>query len=222
MISESLFRKIIREFVEEVLSEDYPSNFNFEEFNAIKSYNGKLKYANERLKKLGSGSARVVYKVDDEKVLKIAKNKKGIAQNSVEAEGYLQTYEIVAKVFETNYDDFWIEMEWAKKVTPTRFRDIVGIDIKKLWSFLFYEKSNRIQTANLTPEEIKKIDENEFVQNLMSLINDYDMVYPGDFGKLSSYGEVMREGKPTIVLVDFGLTRSVYYDYYDRRQKGRF
>ena len=76
--------------------------------------------------------------------------------------------------------------------------------------------------ANLTPEEIKKIDENEFVQNLMSLINDYDMVYPGDFGKLSSYGEVMREGKPTIVLVDFGLTRSVYYDYYDRRQKGRF
>lgn len=215
-------RQTIREFVEEFLSEDYPSNFNFEEFNSIKSYNGKLKYANERLQKLGSGSARVVYKVDDEKVLKIAKNKKGIAQNSVEAEGYLQNYEIVAKVFETDYDDFWIEMEWAKKVTPTRFREITGIDIKKLWNFLFYDKSNRNQTMSLTPEEIEKIDENEFVQNLMSLIHDYDMIYPGDFGRLSSYGEVMRDGKPTIVLVDFGLTSSVYYDYYDRRQKGRF
>jgi len=155
-------RKIIREFVDEFLSEEYPSSFSFEEFNAIKSYNGKLKYANERLQKLGSGSARVVYKVDEEKVIKIAKNKKGIAQNSVEAEEYLQNYDIVAKVFETDNDDFWIEMEWAKKVTPTRFKQITGIDIKKLWSYLFYDKSKGTQKMGLTEEEIEKIIDNNF------------------------------------------------------------
>jgi len=215
-------RNIIREFVEEFLSEEYPSSFSFEEFNAIKSYNGKLKYANERLQKLGSGSARVVYKVDGEKVIKIAKNKKGIAQNSVEAEGYLQNYDIVAKVFETDYDDFWIEMEWAKKVTPTRFKQITGIDIKKLWSYLFYENSKGAQKMGLTEEEIEKIIDNDFVNSLMHLIHNYNMIYPGDFGRLSSYGEVIRGGEPTIVLVDFGLTSSVFYDYYDRRQKSRF
>jgi mRNA-degrading endonuclease RelE of RelBE toxin-antitoxin system len=215
-------RKIIREFVEEFLSEEYPSSFSFEEFNAIKSYNGKLKYANERLQKLGSGSARVVYKVDNEKVIKIAKNKKGIAQNSVEAEGYLQNYDIVAKVFETDYDDFWIEMEWAKKVTPTRFKQITGVEIKKLWDYLFYDKSNGNQKMGLTDEEIEKIRDNEFVNSLFELIHDYNMIYPGDFGRLSSYGEVMRDGEPKIVLVDFGLTSTVFYDYYDTRQKSRF
>ena len=216
------FRQIIREFVEEVLSEDYPSNFNFEEFNSIKSYNGKLKYANERLQKLGSGSARVVYKVDDEKVLKIAKNKKGIAQNSVEAEGWLQNYGIVAKIFESDNDDFWIEMEWAKKITPKRFKEITGVDIKKLWSYLFYDKSNYTQKMGLTQEEIDYMNENEFVGDLMSFIHDRGMVYPGDFGRISTYGEVMREGSPSIVLIDFGLSSSVYYDYYDKRQKARF
>jgi len=34
--------------------EAYPEMFSFEEFNSIKSYNGKLKYANERLKKISS------------------------------------------------------------------------------------------------------------------------------------------------------------------------
>lgn len=212
-------RKLIREFVDEFLSEEYPSSFSFGDFNAIESYNGKLKYANERLQKLGSGSARVVYKVDDEKVLKIAKNKKGIAQNSVESEGYLQNYDIVARVFEVSNDDFWIEMEWAKKVTPTRFKQITGIDIKKLWSYLFYIKSNNTQPMELSEKEIEEIEENEFVIDLQDLIFDYNMLSPGDFGRLSSYGEVKRNGEEKIVLVDFGITNRVYYDYYDKRTK---
>ena len=57
------------------IKEAYPESFSFEEFNNIRSYNGKLKYANQRLKKISSGSSRVVYQVDNERVLKIAKNK---------------------------------------------------------------------------------------------------------------------------------------------------
>lgn len=205
---------LIKEFVEEILQEDYPQDFNFETLDNIKSYAGKLKYAHERLQRIGSGSARVVYKVDEEKVLKIAKNKKGLAQNSVEAEGYLQNYDIVAKVFETDRDDFWIEMEYAKKLTPTRFREITGIDLKKLWGFLWYKKENRITMSGITKEEIDEYEENEFIMNLMQLVFDYQMPIPGDLSRISSYGEVKRDGKPAVVLVDFGLTQSVWYDYY--------
>jgi hypothetical protein len=53
--------------------------------------------------------------IDNQKVIKIAKNKKGLAQNSVEAEAYIQNYDIVARVFDTDRNDFWVEMELAKK-----------------------------------------------------------------------------------------------------------
>ena len=47
----------------------YPTSFNFVEFNNIGSFAGKKRYRDERLQKLSSGSARIIYKVDEEKVL---------------------------------------------------------------------------------------------------------------------------------------------------------
>jgi hypothetical protein len=204
---------LIKEILDEVLNEDYPADFNFETFESIKSYSGKLDYAKQRLKRIGSGSARVVFQVDNDKVLKIAKNKKGLAQNSVESEYYLQNYDIIARVFDTDNDDFWLEMEYARKLTPTRFKEITGIDIKKLWHFLWYKKEGE-KASGISDEEIELYEENEFIINLMELVFDYQMPIPGDLSRISSYGEVKRDGKPAVVLVDFGLTQSVWYNYY--------
>lgn len=62
----------------------YPAAFSFDTMLSIRSYAGRLKYIASILPKLGSGSSRTVYPVDDEKVLKVARNDKGIAQNEVE------------------------------------------------------------------------------------------------------------------------------------------
>ena len=43
---------------------------------------------------------------------------------------------------------------------------------------------------------------------------DYDFPDIGDMTRLSTYGEVIRDKKPKIVLVDFGLTKTVFDDYY--------
>jgi hypothetical protein len=204
---------LIKEILDEVLNEDYPADFNFETFESIKSYSGKLDYAKQRLKRIGSGSARVVFQVDNDKVLKIAKNKKGLAQNSVESEYYLQNYDIIARVFDTDNDDFWLEMEYARKLTPTRFKEITEIDIKKLWHFLWYKKEGK-KTSGISDEEIELYEENEFIINLMELVFDYQMPIPADLSRISSYGEVKRDGKSAVVLVDFGLTQSVWYQYY--------
>ena len=40
------------------------------------------------------------------------------------------------------------------------------------------------------------------------------MPIPADLSRISSYGEVKRDGKSAVVLVDFGLTQSVWYQYY--------
>ena len=99
-------RKLIREFIQESeLMEDYPSSFDMGTFKSLKSHAGRNRYAQEHLQRLSSGSSRIVYKIDDEKVLKLAKNDKGIAQNEVEIEygQYPDIDDVVAKIFD--YDD---------------------------------------------------------------------------------------------------------------------
>lgn len=205
-------RKKVRQLVEEILGEEYPESFSFSKLEGIRSYAGKMRYAESHLEKLASGSARVVYKVDETKVLKIAKNKKGLAQNSVEAQGYLQNYDIVAQVFETDNDDYWIEMEFARKATKNDFKRITGVSIEELSKYLLLLRLAR-QGYRVSPQMQEKMDNSEFVQDLMHFVNDNDM-QTGDMGRPSTWGKVIRDGEERIVLVDYGLTNSVYKDYY--------
>lgn len=203
--------------------EDYPATWNLEEFKKINSFAGKLRYAREHLQIIASGSGRSVFKIDDQKVLKVAKNVKGLAQNAVEAEKYLQQYDIVAKVFDVdehylkNIGPFYVEMELAKKMTRSRFKAITGVSIDDLDWYLRekrWEEIRRNRYISTLPQKLRDtLDNNEFVMDLMSISSDYDMS-TGDMGRLSTYGEVVRGGKPTVVMVDFGLTNNVYNDYY--------
>jgi hypothetical protein len=201
----------------------YPASFNIQEFNDIQSYSKKVKYAADHLKKIGSGSSRVVFLVDDEKVLKIAKNVKGLGQNRTEADWSMQQYGIVAKIFNIGEDHkdigpMWLEMELAKKVSPKRFKEVTGIALQDVQFYLTYLNSvnnpSRYRTPTIDDQLKETVQENEWMQDLESLILNYDMTYPGDFGRISTYGEVVRDGVPTIVLVDFGLSSNVYYEYY--------
>lgn len=58
----------------------YPETFNMEEFKSISRFASRIKYCETHLQRISSGSGRIVYKIDDEKVLKLAKNPKGVAQ----------------------------------------------------------------------------------------------------------------------------------------------
>jgi hypothetical protein len=62
------------------------------------------------------------------------------------------------------------------------------------------------------------MENNEFIIDLTSLDADYDFS-TGDQGRLSTYGEVIRDGKPKIVIVDAGLTQGVYNDFYKVNMK---
>ena len=192
--------------IKEIMQVDemaYPTDFKFEEYGNIKSFAGKIKYAQERLLgKVGAGSGRAVFRVDDEKVLKVALNAKGVAQNASEAEGYKQNYEIVAKVFDADQDDALVEMELAKKVNPNRFKQLTGVSLEEVVTWLGYITGKVLYRPHQTvPNDLS---ENEFAEDLRTFAADYDYPVPGDFGRINSYGEVLRNGQPRIVLVDFG------------------
>jgi len=215
-------RTLIREFVQEVeLLEDYPASFDMEVFKSLKSHAGRNRYAQEHLQRLSSGSSRIVYKIDEEKVLKLAKNDKGVAQNEVEIEygQYNDIKDIVAKIFD--YDEqnnLWVEMELARKVKASDFKNIVGYnfeDIKTAIHNVGVDSGNlrRVAKYEMSQELADDMWENEFMYELFGFIGNY-AVPVGDLMRLSSYGIVKRDGQDTIVLIDYGLTHEVYSSYY--------
>lgn len=217
-------RVLIRECLDEMFCEGkdfvidemaYPISFNFDEFKNIKSFAGKQKYAKERLLgKVGAGSSRAVFKVDDEKVIKIAINDKGISQNSAEAEGCKQNYDVLARVFDVDQDDMWVEMELAKKITPKRFKELTGTSPEEVATWLATQRGMKMWGPDID------LSENEFAIELEDFVGAYQYPVPGDFGRISTYGEVLRDGKPTVVVIDFGFDENTK-DIYNQRKKQR-
>lgn len=216
-------KSFIKTLLREVLvGEDYPTSWSIEEFKNLKSFNTRVKYCNEHLTRLSSGSSRIVYKIDDEKVLKLAKNQKGIAQNEVEIEygQYSDIEDVVAKIFD--YDEvnsLWVEMELARKVKASDFKRIVGYnfgDIQKAIHNYGVDSGNVRGSFkyNLDETLLEDMWENEFMYELFSYIGNYG-VPTGDLTKLNSYGLVKRGGDDRIVLIDYGLTHDVYGSYYN-------
>lgn len=201
-----------------------------------RSFAGRVRTARAMLgKPIGAGSGRVVFDLGDGTVLKIAKNPKGVSQNGMETDGFVQqSYsDIVAPVIDSDSDDLWLVMAKAKKVGTKRFEQLIGIPSRKtsygsklsahylllaalrmLWDreHLLPGQTARMQSS-LTEGNTEQILSIPFVEQLVSLMRDMDMP-PGDFGRLSTYGEL--NGR--LVLVDYGLSSGVWAEHYSRNR----
>ena len=206
--------------------DEFKQNF-LPEFLNINSYAGRMRYANQNLDRIGSGTGRIVYSIDEEKVLKLAKNAKGVAQNEAEAGAgyYRDTQSIVTEVFDNSDDFTWLISEKAKKVTEKRIKEVTGIpSLNDLYYFLrnFKEVNNgRGQAFGQEKEMEEFFWENEFASDLVNFVANYNQS-AGDMGRPSSYGEVLRDGQPTIVLTDYGLNDEVYDTHYNPQRKQKY
>ena len=215
-----LIKKLLRE---QLMDEDYPSSFDMEHFKSLRKYAERVRYCDEHLKKISSGSARIVYMIDNEKVLKLAKNEKGVAQCEVEIQWGNDYYfgGILAKTLDSHPDGLWVEMELARKVKKNDFKTLADFNFDDLDTYL---RNTEQEMKGKKPifgidQNVKEVmQENEFVIQLVDLMNAMDAP-AGDMTRLNSYGIVKRDGHDTIVLIDFGLTNDVYSDYYDRTKK---
>lgn len=213
-------QKLILEELEAYLvAEDFPPSFNKEVFYGLRSFAERIRYCTQHLPKIAAGSGRIVFKIDDKSVLKLAKNSKGVAQNYQEASiGENNSYfeSIVTKVYKSDQHDQWLESELATKLKPTRFRELTGVDIRDLFYYLRNQESQNNGGKQIFSQEQDKVNllsENEFVGQVVELMLNYQ-VKAGDLGRLSSYGEVNRNGQPSVVVTDYGLTDEVWTDHY--------
>jgi hypothetical protein len=200
--------------------------WDLEHFKQLPSFRARVEYATKQLgSKLGAGSARVVFPVKDDSsgdggisVLKLAKNKKGLAQNEVEAEisdlssGYSEIIAMVKAYDQENY--FWLEVERADKITKADFRKLTGFDFDTFGSVLINEISKR-PTMSVDPGLAREIYDSPLLEKMVSFIRDFGQ-QPGDLDRLSSWGKVTRNGRQFAVLVDYGLSREVFQQHYKK------
>lgn len=212
--------KTIREFLieETELKESYPSSWNIEEFKRLKTFNARIQYCQQHLRRISSGTSRIVYMVDNTKVLKLAKNTKGIAQNQVEIDlsnDYLWD-QVVAEIYDYDENGLWLEMALAKKVTENVFKNIVGISFQDYCQALTYhfgQNNHNKKFPVSKPDNMDDMWSNDFALSMLTIMTDYDLPL-GDLCKLNSYGVVGEGGNQRIVMIDYGLTNDVYSSYY--------
>ena len=206
----------------------YDEFLNFlDQFEEIQSFRQKIAFADQNLQKIGTGSGRIVYDIDGTKVFKLAKNAKGVAQNDAEINigTYEDTHYIVTKVLESDNNGNWIVSEKAKKVNEARIKQLTGIpSLNDLFYFLRNHENNIKGGRNifgLDTDIEKLLNDNEFVTDLQDIMSNYS-ISAGDLGRASTYGEVLRDGQPTIVLADYGLTEDVYNSHYSPQRKKQY
>lgn len=171
-----------------------------------------------RLKLIGRGSGRIVLAVDDESVLKLARNRPGQEQNLFEDGFYSeQQNPVLNQVLDCASDGCWIRSRRAKrfddrfwlqlsdqiKLSPTQIGDSIG----RLFSL------EGIKPSNLTETAYSRFLVTDFGQNLHRLLaTELDCDDLCEFGS-EQYG--MIDYKP--VIVDYGLSKEIgkkyYYDY---------
>lgn len=212
-------RNILREEIEKI-EEDYPEHFDMELFKDLSSFKKRVHYAQENLPRISSGSGRIVYKIDEKKVLKLARNKKGVAQNETEVNYYNDPVirDIFAHIYSYDDDFRWVEMELVKKMNPKDFERIVGFKFNDYSDFIQNQylkaiKGHKSDMFHIDEEKKEILEENEFVGDIIDFIVNFQ-VPAADLGRTSSYGIVERNDEEKVVLIDYGLSNDVYECYY--------
>ena len=222
-LKESIFRIKTLMKLSEVVDH---SAFNISSLKELKSFKQRLDYCAGHLQRLGSGSSRIVFKIDDGTVLKLAKNRKGVSQNNTESDYTIQSHYggVIAKIKNYCDDDLWIVCELARKVKKEDFKNLAGVSYEIFDEYMNMRIMEDIRKSrtyeighSLTPEQIEFCNNNEFICEILDLMANYSLA-GGDLTRLSSYGVVNRDGDNTLVLVDYGATDAILQNMYMREE----
>ena len=178
---------------------------------------GGYKYCVKMLgEPIGDGSSRAVFQIDDTRVLKLATNIKGVAQNKAEVMAYQQAPDKTFMPIIYNDSDmenyFYVISEYVLPANEEDFKNLLGVP--------FYIFKNIILDNMVIDNEIEhameKYKDLPTVYTLLQYILTMSKsgVNINDWVNISNWGLTMRNGKPTMVTLDNGYTRNVAKLFY--------
>ena len=172
--------------------------------------------------KIGSGSSRIVWALDKNTVIKMAKNEKGIAQNLAELRVFEKSPERVAKIKWYHPKGYYLIVERCTSlnrfledkdvnIDAAGFSEYVDIDCNKKYTVENVEKfvknfvKNTKDEAKYKPAIFKMLAKQ--IKELATFIwkNKIDDIYDDQLG-------VNKAGK--IILLDYGMNKEVWKKFY--------
>jgi len=177
----------------------------------------RIKYAKAKAKQLGVGTSRVAFEIPYEgrrTVLKIAKNAKGMAQNSEEAtaleDWYLSKLKITIPLIdydESSDNPTWIHTEFTTKAKEADFKKATGGTLQQFIEYCVGQSGRDLRGRPLP----KNIDpESELVQSFTDYVGNYTHHPWREYTSLRNWG--IYQGNP--VIIDIGLSDDVWKDHY--------
>lgn len=209
----------ITEQQSKMLKEAMDDTFSLEELNSLQSFNARFKYCTQHLgKHIGKGSSRATFQIDDEKVLKLAWNQKGVAQNTEEERAY--GGDIFPQVFQSADDDTWLISEFVLPAKPKDFEHCFGLTFDEFVGFLHasgrYRFGRRYWNEMEEEDWVHLLETNEDLAAFDEYIGNYGSVVISDMCRICNYGLTQRNGEAHIVLLDSGLTDYVWNNFYKK------
>lgn len=191
-----------------------------------------IKYAQERAEKLGTGSSRVAFEVEykgQPTVIKVAKNKKGIAQN-VEEVNYLEDHYIkdlnilvgLIDYDEENGDDGikWIHMEKLEKIKDSDFKKYTGgLTCHQLVAHAYNPTVHRSKQiwgeakTEIFEKALEYMEDNDIdiLSDLQDFFHNFYDVKANDLTRLANWGWCPKDKKPKILDIGFNEVTAKLY-----------
>lgn len=220
----------IKENQEQILKnlmvEEISANpFSFDDLRSLKSLKARMTYCLSKLgKTIGRGSSRAVFNLGDGIVLKLAMNRKGLAQNEVEYDnGQDYLCNIIPTVYNEQSDSEqyrWIVTDYAvpfKKESD--FEKAMGMPWEKFEGFLTrmdYDRSSSAKRARMkwmvmmSSEEAWELADNiEIFNDIANYLGNYPHIPVSDMRQVQNWGYIPRDGENQLVLLDSGFNKEV-------------
>jgi len=196
-------------------SEELPPNSDnlkavLSNLEKLETYAARKKYAEDNLKHLSSGSARIVYLTPSKTIVKLAKNDKGIAQNQAEANPKMKS-KYLNPIISCAKNHSWCETHFLDKITVKDFEEMTGLNFDDFGLAIRYGLRNVSgNTDKEKPEHFDEVAKSDIYREMKDIGEKFKLL-PGDMARISSWGT--KDGKP--ILIDAGLTRDIFDKFYE-------
>lgn len=226
-------KHLISETIKNILSERKFDPRTLDQMN-FSSLSKMILYVKDKLglMPLGQGSARTVFLLDSKRVLKIAMNAKGLAQNEAEIKLSLNLVAdtVIAKIFDYQKDNKWLISELVRPLkSEAEFKELTGVSFAFI-TYLMYIKSEFRHEAiehikesinygathyrdyAKTAKELETQTKIPIFAHILRVVDDPQInLVLADINKVDHWGKTPDQ---RVVLLDYGFTEEVEARYY--------
>jgi hypothetical protein len=211
--------------------------FDLKDFRSLPNESIMQAYAMNYLEPLGQGSSRIAFVLSSKKVLKIARNEKGIAQNKAEVEVYAEptSADVAARIYDADKEGKWVISDLVKPITSTNeFKSLTGVDWQEFVQDLTasvstFARKNKMSLPSGAHEFTKKVyDMAERGSNKLKLGNSSSTAKHSAPGEAEKGSNKLMSADLTVldhwgktpdgraVILDYGYTEDVAATHYPK------